>query len=90
MDHVLPELSTMTHLSWVALCGMVHGFIELGRADCNVEVYKLSYIKHTASGNLLHDSESSKPVLCDSLQVWGGVGSVREAEREGLCVYLYG
>ena len=29
MDHVLSELSTMTHLSWVALHRMVHSFTEL-------------------------------------------------------------
>ena len=29
MDHVLSELSTITHLSWVALHGMAHSFIEL-------------------------------------------------------------
>ena len=28
VDHVLSELSTMTHLSWVALPGMAHSFIE--------------------------------------------------------------
>ena len=28
-DHVLSELSTMTHLSWVTLHGMAHRFIEL-------------------------------------------------------------
>ena len=29
MDHILSELSTMTHLSWVALSSMTHSFIEL-------------------------------------------------------------
>ena len=29
VDHILSELSTMTCLSWVALHGMAHGFIEL-------------------------------------------------------------
>ena len=28
VDHVLSELSTMTHSSWVALHGMAHSFIE--------------------------------------------------------------
>ena len=32
VDHILSELSTMTHLSWVALHGMVHSFIELDKA----------------------------------------------------------
>ena len=30
--HVLSELSTMTRLSWVALHGMAHSFIELDKA----------------------------------------------------------
>ena len=29
VDHVLSKLFTMTHLSWVALHGMAHSFIEL-------------------------------------------------------------
>ena len=30
-DHILSELSTMTHLSWVVLHGMAHSFIELDK-----------------------------------------------------------
>jgi len=29
VDHILSELFTMTHLSWVVLHGMTHSFIEL-------------------------------------------------------------
>ena len=36
VDHVLSELSTMTHPSWVALHGMAQSFIELDRAVVNV------------------------------------------------------
>ena len=32
VDHILSELSTMTCLSWVALKGMAHSFIELDKA----------------------------------------------------------
>ena len=32
VDHLLSELSTMTHPSWVALHGMAHSFIELDKA----------------------------------------------------------
>ena len=32
VDHVLSELSTMTHPSWMALHSMAHGFIELDKA----------------------------------------------------------
>ena len=31
VDHILSELSTMTHPSWVALSDMAHSFIELDR-----------------------------------------------------------
>ena len=32
VDHILSELFTMTHLSWVALHGMPHSFTELDKA----------------------------------------------------------
>ena len=32
VDHILSELSTMTHPSWVALHGMAHSFTELYKA----------------------------------------------------------
>ena len=31
VDQILSELSTMTHLSWVALQGMAHSFFELDK-----------------------------------------------------------
>ena len=36
VDHVFSELSTMTHLSWVALHGMAHSFNELDKAMVHV------------------------------------------------------
>ena len=36
MNHVLSELSTMTHPSWVALHGMAHSFIESDKAVVHV------------------------------------------------------
>ena len=36
VDHVLSELSTMTHPSWVALQGMAHSLIELDKAVVHV------------------------------------------------------
>jgi len=36
VDHVLSELSTMTHPSWVALHSMAHSFIELDKAVVHV------------------------------------------------------
>ena len=36
MDHILSELSTMTHPSWVALHGMASSFTELDKAVVQV------------------------------------------------------
>ena len=36
VDHILSELSTMTHLSWVALHCMAHSFLELDQAVVHV------------------------------------------------------
>ena len=36
VGHILLELSTMTHPSWVALHGMAHSFIELDKAVVHV------------------------------------------------------
>ena len=36
VDHILSELYTMTHLSWVALHSMAHSFIELDKAVVHV------------------------------------------------------
>ena len=36
VDHILSELSTMTHSSWVALYGMAHSFTELDKAMVHV------------------------------------------------------
>ena len=36
MDHILSDLSTMTHPYWVALHGMAHSFIELAKAVVHV------------------------------------------------------
>ena len=36
VDHILSDLSIMTLLSWVALHGMAHNFIELDKAVIQV------------------------------------------------------
>ena len=36
MEHILSELSTKTHPSWVALHSMAHNFIELDKAVVHV------------------------------------------------------
>ena len=35
VNHILSELSTVTHLSWEALHGMAHSFIELHKPLCH-------------------------------------------------------
>ena len=40
-----------------------------------------------ASGNVLYDTGSSKPVLCDNLEGWDGVGGRREVLEGGdICI----
>ena len=36
VDHILSELSTVTHPSWMALHSMAHSFIELHKAVIHV------------------------------------------------------
>ena len=36
VDHILSQVSTVTHLSWVALHGMAHSFIELDKVVVHV------------------------------------------------------
>ena len=49
--------------------------------------WESSIVTQAASGNLLHDSGSASPVLCDSLEGWDGVGGGR-GDREGgdICI----
>ena len=42
-------------------------------------------------GNLLHDTGSSNPVLCDNLEGWNVVGGGKEVQQEGdICMYTCG
>ena len=49
VDHILSELSTMTHLSWVALHGMAHSFIELDKTMVHV-VRLVSFLPSDGEG----------------------------------------
>ena len=44
----------------------------------NTETYTLQYVKQRASGNLPYDTGNPKPVFCDNLEGWDGVGGGRE------------
>ena len=46
VDHILSELFTMTHLSWVALHGMAHSFIESHKAVVHVYLKAQKSICH--------------------------------------------
>ena len=56
MDHVLSELSIVTHLSWVALHGMAHSFIELDKVVVHV-IRLVSFLLLWFSVCLLSDGE---------------------------------
>ena len=43
--------------------------------ESSIETYTLSYVKYTASGNLLYDA--GNPKLCDNLEGWDGEGGLR-------------
>ena len=44
-------------------------------------------VTQTASGNLLDDTGSSNPGLCDNLEGWDGVWAGERFQREGKYVY---
>ena len=56
VDHVLSEHSTMIRLSWVALHGMAHSFIELDRAVVHV-IRLVSFLRLWFSISLPSDGE---------------------------------
>ena len=61
VDRVLSELSTITHLSWVALHSMAHSFIELDKAVvCVISLISSISIQFNSSS-----VARSCPTLCD-------------------------
>ena len=56
VDHILSELSTMTHRSWVDLHGMSHSFIELDKAVIHV-IRLVSFLRLWLSVCLPSDGE---------------------------------
>ena len=51
--------------------------------ESSMETFTLPYVKYVASGNLLSDTGSSSPVLCDDLERWDEVGGGREVKEGG-------
>ena len=55
--------------------------------ESSIDTYTLPYVKQRASGNLLSETESSNPVLCDNLEGWDRVGGRREVQKGGdICI----
>ena len=75
VDHVLSELSTMTHPSWVALKGMAHSFTELDKAVAHV--ISLTSFLWLWFSFCLPSEDSAPPVLCKSWQLYGAEHSWR-------------
>ena len=58
--------------------------------ESRTETYALAYVKQIPGGNVLCKTEVS-PMLCESLEGWGGVGGGREIqEGEGICIPMAG
>ena len=56
VDHILSELSTMTHPSWVALHDMANSFIELDKAVVHV-ISLISFLRLWFSSYLPSNGE---------------------------------
>ena len=55
--------------------------------ESSMEAQILSYAKWRASRNLLCDSGSSNPGLCDKLEGWERLGGGREVQERGdICI----
>ena len=77
-------------------CGYSWGKRGWTRWESSVETYTAAYGEQTARGNLLCDSGTSNPGLCDSLEGWDGVGSESgstergQADTDGWFMLMYG
>ena len=73
VDHILWDLSTMTHPSWVALHSMAHGFIELDKVVVHV-IRLVSFLWLWFSFCLLSDGEGKEAygsfLMGENTQVW--------------------
>ena len=87
VDHVLSELPTMTHLSWVALHGMAHRFIELDKAVVSRWWYSESVLNNLLIGcGLWGEEERNQTWLQGSGkdEVWKVYWSVKGFGRSML------
>ena len=70
VDHILSELSTMTHLSWVALYSMAHSFIELDKANVKFKVKFLIIPQAIAYVFFIYPSITQYSVSQDTPYQW--------------------
>ena len=70
VDHILSELSTMTHLPWVALYSMAHSFIELDKANVKFKVKFLIIPQAIAYVFFIYPSITQYSVSQDTPYQW--------------------
>ena len=70
VDHIFSGLSTMTHLSWVAVHSMAHSFIELDKAKVKFKVKFLIILQAMASVFLIHPNITQCSVSWDTPYQW--------------------
>ena len=88
VDHILSELSTMTHPSWVALQGIAHSFIELDKAVVHV-IRLVSFLWLWFSVCLPSDALSAPTVLLGFLLPWTrGISSWLLQQSTAAAPYL--
>ena len=71
VDHILSELSIMSHPSWVALQGMVHSFLELDKAVVHV-ISLISFLRLWFSFCLPSDKDKRFMDFLTEETDWGG------------------
>ena len=55
--------------------------------ESSIETYTLLCVRWIATGNFLYDAGSLKPLLCDCLKRWDGVGVGRKFQETGdICM----
>jgi len=87
VGHILSELSTMTHLSWVALQGMGHSFIELHKSLLHIKAVIHEGTEGVASANKPH--LFSPQIFNDIDYVSGTVVSTKQSEQNEVFPLIF-
>ena len=83
----MSELSTMTHLSWVALQGMAHSFIELHKSLLHIKAVIHEGTEGVASANKPH--LFSPQIFNDIDYVSGTVVSTKQSEQNEVFPLIF-